>query len=45
MYKCMHCGKRTELDIKTAKKVICPSCGYRILLKERPKVVKKIHSR
>jgi DNA-directed RNA polymerase subunit RPC12/RpoP len=45
MYKCMNCGKGIEIDMKTAKKVICPSCGYRILLKERPPVAKRIQAR
>jgi DNA-directed RNA polymerase subunit RPC12/RpoP len=45
MYKCMYCGKRIEMDIKKAKKIICPSCGYRILLKERPAVTRKVVSR
>lgn len=45
MYRCMHCGKRVETDIKKAKKIICPSCGYRILLKERPPVARKVESR
>ncbi len=44
MYKCVCCGKSVKLDVATAKKIICPSCGYRILEKERPKVVKKVPS-
>ncbi len=45
MYKCMHCGRKTEIDIRTAKKIICPSCGYRILLKDRPPVIRKVEAR
>ena len=44
MYKCVGCGKSVKVDLTTAKKIICPSCGYRILEKERPKVIKKLHS-
>jgi DNA-directed RNA polymerase subunit P len=42
MYKCLNCGKNVEVNLKTAKKVICPHCGYRILVKARPKVVRKV---
>ena len=42
MYKCVYCGKTVKIDLKTAKKIICPSCGYRILEKDRPSVVKKV---
>ena len=42
MYKCVCCGRSIRIDVRTAKKIICPSCGYRILEKERPKVVKKV---
>ena len=45
MYKCLNCGKRVEIDLNTAKKIICPQCGYRILQKTRPKVVKKVMAR
>ncbi|MEM0372411.1 MAG: DNA-directed RNA polymerase subunit P [archaeon] len=37
-WKCFSCGKIVE-DIKSVK---CPYCGYRILSKERPPVVKKV---
>ena len=43
-YKCIGCGKVVEIDLVTAKKIICPACGYRILEKERPKIVKKVLS-
>lgn len=42
MHKCVSCGREVKIDLKTAKKIICPSCGYRILEKERPKVIKKV---
>jgi len=44
MYKCLNCGKQVNMELKDAKKIICPYCGYRILEKSRPKVVKKIRS-
>jgi DNA-directed RNA polymerase subunit P len=42
MYKCFNCGKDVDINLKTAKKVICPHCGYRILIKARPKVARKV---
>ncbi|MBN1896183.1 MAG: DNA-directed RNA polymerase subunit P [Candidatus Aenigmarchaeota archaeon] len=44
MYKCLGCGRKIEVDIASATKIICPSCGYRVLEKERPKVVKMVES-
>ncbi len=38
MWKCLKCGREVE-DISTVK---CPYCGYRILEKEKPPIVKKI---
>lgn len=43
MYKCLNCGREVRIELSTAKKIICPYCGYRILRKERPKVVKKVY--
>lgn len=42
MYKCIHCGKGVDIELKTAKRIICPFCGHRILKKVRPKVVKTV---
>jgi len=42
MYKCIKCGK---LIPKIEEKVICPYCGYRILIKVRPEVVKRVQAR
>jgi DNA-directed RNA polymerase subunit RPC12/RpoP len=44
MYKCINCGKEVKIELKTAKKIICPYCGYRILRKARPRVIKKVLS-
>jgi len=45
LYKCEHCGKEIEMDLSTAKKVICEHCGYRILEKTRPNTVKGVEAR
>jgi len=45
IYKCLNCGKEVEVDLNTAKKIICSFCGYRILTKTRPGVAKKIIAR
>lgn len=37
-WKCFSCGKKMD-DIKVVK---CPYCGYRILKKDRPAVVRKV---
>ena len=42
MYKCLGCGRSIKIELASAGKIICPSCGYRILEKERPKTVKKV---
>lgn len=44
MFKCLGCGRKIDIELATATKIICPSCGYRILEKERPKVVSKVRS-
>jgi DNA-directed RNA polymerase subunit P len=43
-YTCLGCGKEVDIDLRTAKKIICPFCGYRILRKPRPKVAKTVHA-
>jgi DNA-directed RNA polymerase subunit RPC12/RpoP len=42
MYRCINCGKDVEIDLKTAKRIICPFCGHRILKKTRPQTPKKV---
>ncbi len=44
MYKCINCGREVKIELKTAKKVICPYCGHRILRKTRPGTIKKVSS-
>ncbi len=41
-YKCVNCGKEVVLE---GAKVICPFCGYRILVKTRPEFPKKVKAR
>ena len=43
MYKCISCGK--EVKVKTLDKVQCPYCGYRIIEKTRPRIVKNLKVR
>lgn len=45
MYVCIDCGKTVEIELKSARKVQCPYCGYRILRKVRPPVPKRIPAR
>jgi len=41
MYMCLNCGKK--IDAKEVKdKIRCPYCGYRTIVKETPKTVKKV---
>ncbi|MCK4634861.1 MAG: DNA-directed RNA polymerase subunit P [Candidatus Aenigmarchaeota archaeon] len=44
MYKCMNCEKSvTQEDLK--KRIRCPFCGYRIIVKNRPEIIKKVEAR
>ena len=45
MYKCVECGKDVDADLRKAKKIICPYCGYRIIRKPRPLVIRKVSAR
>lgn len=45
VYKCLNCSKQVKSDLEKAKKIICPFCGYRVLEKTRPKVMKKVLAR
>jgi DNA-directed RNA polymerase subunit RPC12/RpoP len=42
MYKCVSCGREVKIELRTAKKIICPYCGYRILRKTRTGVANKV---
>ena len=42
-YKCPRCGKLfDEEDMQLLPGVHCPYCGYRIILKNRPPIAKKV---
>ncbi len=43
MYRCGSCGKNVELGSEDP--IRCPFCGYKILFKERPGIVKKVKAR
>jgi DNA-directed RNA polymerase subunit RPC12/RpoP len=44
MYKCFECQHAlTPKDIE--KRIICPYCGSRIVLKTRPETLKKVKAR
>ena len=40
MYRCMNCGK--QIESLGDKRVKCPYCGFRILLKNRGAVMKEV---
>lgn len=42
MYRCVKCKKL--LDIKKEDPIRCPFCGYKILFRERPKIVKRVRA-
>jgi DNA-directed RNA polymerase subunit RPC12/RpoP len=43
-YKCFYCQKTlTKLDIE--KRIICPYCSARIIMKTRPETLKKVKAR
>lgn len=42
MYKCMKCKKVVS---KLEDKIRCPYCGFRIFVKVRPKVVKRVQAK
>ncbi len=44
MYKCLKCAKEVD-DDQLKEKIRCPFCGYRILMKERPKTSSKVSAR
>ncbi|MEM0333539.1 MAG: DNA-directed RNA polymerase subunit P [Candidatus Aenigmatarchaeota archaeon] len=43
MYKCLKC--KSIVNELLEGKVMCPYCGYRILVKIRPAVVKRVQAR
>lgn len=45
MFKCLNCGKEIDVDLEKDKKIICAFCGYRVLRKERPQVIRRVRSK
>lgn len=44
MYKCLKCEKEIEFD-QIKEKIRCPYCGYKVILKKRPKTVIKVDAK
>ncbi|MDD5417169.1 MAG: DNA-directed RNA polymerase subunit P [Candidatus Aenigmarchaeota archaeon] len=44
MYKCLNCSKEITLE-QISEKIRCPFCGYRIVMKTRPKKISKVLAR
>ncbi len=44
MYVCMKCSKNVELDPQF-KKVRCPFCGYKVVIKKRSGTIKNLKAR
>ncbi|MCS7106053.1 MAG: DNA-directed RNA polymerase subunit P [Candidatus Aenigmarchaeota archaeon] len=42
LYKCVKCKK---IVTKIDEKIRCPYCGYRIFVKLRPEVIKRVRAR
>ncbi|MHC1568832.1 MAG: DNA-directed RNA polymerase subunit P [Candidatus Syntropharchaeia archaeon] len=40
-YYCANCKKSVEIDYEY-QGIRCPYCGYRILIKERPTIIKRV---
>lgn len=45
MYRCISCRREVKVEPKTTPKIQCPYCGYRIIEKMRPKIVKKLRAK
>ncbi len=43
-YRCLKCGRVVNVDLRY-ERVRCPYCGYKILVKVRPPVVKHVKAR
>jgi len=45
-YECISCGKQLTADqLAMTPEIKCPYCGYRVLRKSRPPIVKRIKAR
>lgn len=46
VYECIQCGSKiTSEQLSIMLGIKCPSCGYRVLKKMRPPIVRKIKAR
>ena len=47
VYECIRCGAKVAIDELKLRGggVKCTVCGYRVLKKKRPPVVKRVHAR
>lgn len=45
-YICVNCGaKVTSEELELTPEIKCPFCGYRVLKKGRPPIVKRVKAR
>jgi len=45
IYECVNCGARiTSEQVSLTPEIKCPNCGFRVLKKMRPPVVKRVKS-
>jgi len=45
-YECLSCGSKVTLEeLALTPEIKCPYCGYRVLKKVRPPIVKRIRAR
>ena len=43
LYVCVHCkSKITASELELTPEIKCPFCGYRVLRKTRPSIVKRV---
>jgi DNA-directed RNA polymerase subunit P len=46
MYECISCGQHLTADqLAMTPEIKCPFCGYRVLRKARPPIVKRVKAR
>jgi len=46
LYQCISCGEKLTMDqLAMTPEIKCPFCGYRVLRKVRPPVVKRVKAR
>lgn len=43
-YKCPNCANFVKQE-QVLRRIICPHCGSRIIMKARPKTIKKVKAR